>query len=355
MAVNRKPLRVGIAGCGMVAQNWHIPAFAAEKRIIIAAVCDLNDELASSIAAKYKINHWYSDVPEMLGKEQLDILDICLPHSQHAAVAIQGIEAGCHILVEKPIAGNCAEAEAMINASKRHGRKVCVIHNRLFHPVVMKAVSMEENGRLGKFISLDIRDALRYDHPKLIDANHWCHKLPAGIFSEFLPHSLYIARKFIGNFQQIEVFLKKMRPESWLKADEARILIAGERGMANITASCNSPKNANTLDIFGTARQLHVDVYNGLLISEGTGGESRALRALGNLSKAYQYAMGTASTAMNALLGKYSVGHSVLVKQFVQSIINDTASPVPPEEAIELLKNLERVENEIKKAISALS
>jgi len=350
--MSRDLLNVGIAGCGMVAQTWHIPGFLADKNIRIAAVCDMNDELAATVARKYGIKHHYSNLADMIENEQLDIIDICIPQRQHAAFALQGLQAGCHILVEKPMATNCTEADEMIKASERHRRKICVVHNRLFHPVVMKALSMLRNGAIGTIAGVEIRDALRQDHPKLTDGNHWCHKLPAGVFSEFLPHPVYLAERFVSAFEQIEVFTMKTRPESWLKADEVRVMIKGKRGLATILASCNSLRNTNTINISGTKKQLHVDVYNSLLVTESTRNESKPWRALDNINQGWQYATNTISAAANTILGNYHVGHAVIIRQFVQSILNDTDSPVPPQEGKELIKNLEIIENKIRHSLN---
>ena len=345
--MSRDVLQVGIAGCGMVAQQWHIPGFLAGKNTRIAAVCDMNDELAATVARKYGIKHHYSNLADMIENERLNILDICVPHGQHAALSIQGLQAGCHILVEKPLATNCTEADEMIKASEYYRRKICVIHNRLFHPVVMKALSMIKNGGIGTIIGVEIRDALRQDHQKLTDGNHWCHKLPAGMFSEFLPHTVYLAERLVGDFEQIELLTMKTRPESWLRADEVRVIIKGEKGLATILASCNSLRNTNTIDISGTMKQLHVDVYNSLLITESTRTESRPCRALSNINQGWQYATSTISAVANTILGNYQVGHAVLIRQFVQSILNDTDSPVPLQEGKKLIKNLEIIENKL--------
>jgi predicted dehydrogenase len=346
--MRKSTLKIGIVGCGKAAERWHIPAYLSDKNSTISAVCDTNYALASSVARKYGINRFYSSVPDMLNKEHLDILDICVPQSQHAALAIEGIKAGCHVLVEKPIAVNSAEVDDMIEASERYGRKICVTHNRLFHPVVTRALALVNNGTIGTFKGIEIRDCLRSDHESLIDERHWTHRLPAGVFSEFLPHSVYIAYKFIGSFEQIEVCARKTRPASWLVADEVRILIGGKQGIAVIVASCNFPKNTNTLDMSGSLKRLHVDVYRSLLISKGTGKEGRIWGAIDNLDEACQHVTCTVAAAANTLAGRYEVGHRVLIKQFIQSILNNTESPVPPEEGRLQLIEIGKIERKIK-------
>jgi len=345
--MSRDVLRVGIVGCGMAAQRWHIPAFLTEKNSTIVAVCDIDDRLASSVARKYRIERHYSKFADMVECEQLDILDICVPQRQHATLSIQGLEAGCHILVEKPLAVNCTEADEMIKASERYRRKICVVHNRLFHPVVMKALSMVNDGAIGAFTGIEIRDGMRKDNEKITNCSHWCHKLPAGVISEFLPHSVYLAERFVGTFEKIEVFAMKTRRENRLLVDEVRVMVKGKQGIATIAASCNAPRSTNTINISGTGRQLYIDVYNSLLITHSMRNESRPWRALDNINHAYQYVKCTVSATSNILLGNYHVGHVGLVRQFVQSILNDTNSPVSAQEGKDLVKNLDIIENKI--------
>ncbi len=346
--MNRDKLRVGITGCGFVAQQWHIPGFLADKNTKLVAICDMSEKLAETVARKFGIGHHYSNLADMLENEHLDILDICVPHEQHAILSIQGLKAGCHILVEKPLAANCTEADEMIKTSDHYQRKICVVHNRLFHPVVMKALSMVHNSGIGTITGVEIRDGLRQDHNKLTDSSHWCHKLPAGVFSEFLPHPVYVAQRFVGTFEHIEVLTMKTRPESWLKADEVRVMIKGEKGLATISASCNFTRNTNTIDIFGTEKHLHVDVYNSLLIAEGMRNESKPFRALGNIHQGWQYMTSTALAGFNTLLGTYQVGHASLIREFIQSILNNTDSPVSAQEGKELIKNLAIIEKKVR-------
>ena len=113
-------LKVAIVGCGAVAEKRHIPGFARLKQnVTIQAVCDKNKELASKVAAQYGITNVYTTQTEMLAKENLDIIDVCTPPQIHAPIAIEALEHGCHVLMEKPMALSAADCDSMIEAAKK--------------------------------------------------------------------------------------------------------------------------------------------------------------------------------------------------------------------------------------------
>ena len=100
-----KKVKVGIVGCGLVTKNRHIPSYRRLKKDVdLCAVCDMNETLAKETAKEYSIAKAYPDVSEMLFAESLDIIDICAPPQVHAPVAVEAIEEGCNVIMEKPMA-----------------------------------------------------------------------------------------------------------------------------------------------------------------------------------------------------------------------------------------------------------
>ena len=83
-----KPLRVGIVGCGQIAQEQHIPYLGKIKGAEIVAICDRNEGLARRVSARFHISNYYTDFSEMLDKEKLDMVDICTTPQTHPALSI---------------------------------------------------------------------------------------------------------------------------------------------------------------------------------------------------------------------------------------------------------------------------
>src|SRR4030042_206900 len=99
-----RPLRVGIVGCGFIAQTQHIPSLLKIKDVEIAAICDMNEDLAKRVAERFHIDRYYTDFSEMLERERVKMVDICTSPQTHVALSLQAMKGGCHVLMEKPIA-----------------------------------------------------------------------------------------------------------------------------------------------------------------------------------------------------------------------------------------------------------
>ncbi len=141
----KETLRVGIVGCGGVAQH-HISALLKNKHARLVSVCDANEDLARQMALRFKINNYYHDLSELLLKEQVDVVHITTPPRTHAALSMQAIESGCHVLVEKPMFLNLNEADMAIEAARSNKVMLCAVHNFLFQPVASRARSIVEEG-----------------------------------------------------------------------------------------------------------------------------------------------------------------------------------------------------------------
>ena len=130
-AAKAPKLQAGVIGAGWVAGARHIPALKRDGRVHIAAVYDKDPMRARDVADKFGISCrppiWATCLP-------LDnFVSICTPPATHASLAIRALEAGRHVLVEKPMAMDVAEAESMIAAAESAGRVLCVSHNLLYY------------------------------------------------------------------------------------------------------------------------------------------------------------------------------------------------------------------------------
>ncbi len=116
-------LRVGVIGAGSIASGVHIPNYKRhEDRVELAAVADVNRAKAEACAARFGISGVYDSYEAMLREAQLDAVSICTPNKFHASAAIAALEAGCHVLCEKPPAMSYEEALRMEQAAQRCNR-----------------------------------------------------------------------------------------------------------------------------------------------------------------------------------------------------------------------------------------
>ena len=126
-------LRVGVVGCGTVAQIMWLPNLRQlDDQFELKAICDLSPGLTESLGEYYNVSRRFQDYRDLV-REDLDAVVVLTPGS-HAAPAIAALEAGKHVIVEKPMCFTLREADAMIAASKRSGRRLMVAYMKRYDP-----------------------------------------------------------------------------------------------------------------------------------------------------------------------------------------------------------------------------
>ncbi|PYG84991.1 putative dehydrogenase [Ruminiclostridium sufflavum DSM 19573] len=146
-------MRYALIGCGRISPN-HITA-AVENNLEIIALCDIEQKNIDNLISKFNINkqiHKYTDYNEMLSKEKPELAAIATESGKHAKIALACIEAGCNIIIEKPMALSLADADAIIEKSEKMGVRVCVCFQNRFNKSIQKIREAIERGRFGKLL-----------------------------------------------------------------------------------------------------------------------------------------------------------------------------------------------------------
>ena len=146
-------LNVAVIGAGAMGRS-HARVYSSMPNARLVAVCDINKEMAESIASQYNTGH-YTSYKEMLKKEKIDAVSVCVPTKLHKEVAIDVIRNKVNVLVEKPIAAAIQEAEEIIKESDKNKVKLMVGHIERFNPVVAELKKRIENNELGKIYQVN--------------------------------------------------------------------------------------------------------------------------------------------------------------------------------------------------------
>ncbi len=151
MEKQMKKIRVGIVGLGNIADEKHIPNLLKLDNAVITCVFDLNLERAKAVVEKFGLHDSkiFTSYEDILNYEEVDALHILTPNATHKDMTIKALDGGKHVLVEKPMAMNAKEAEEMIEASKRNGKKLSVSMQNRFRPDSLYAKKMIEDGAVG--------------------------------------------------------------------------------------------------------------------------------------------------------------------------------------------------------------
>lgn len=154
-------LRVGIIGAGEIAKDRHIPALLALKdKVIITAICDVNQAKAEKVARKFAIPHFFKEYEDMFSTMALEAVVICTPNKFHADITIAALKAGAHVLCEKPMAMNRLEGQKMINAAKKADKLLSVGYHYRYTDAARMAKAAISEQKIGDPLVTRIR-ALR--------------------------------------------------------------------------------------------------------------------------------------------------------------------------------------------------
>ena len=146
--MNRKPLNWGLLSTARINRSL-IPALRASKRNHLLAVASRSQESADAYAGKWKIPRGYGSYADLLADPEIDVVYNSLPNHLHAEWTIKAVEAGKHVLCEKPIALSVEEVDAISDAAKTHGRVVTEAFMYRHHPQTLKVQGIVNSGSLG--------------------------------------------------------------------------------------------------------------------------------------------------------------------------------------------------------------
>ena len=129
-----KKLKVGIIGCGGIANGKHMPSLKQLPDVEMVAFCDIIIERAEEAKAKYgtadaKV---YENYKELLEDKTIDVVHVCTPNRAHSFITVDALEAGKHVMCEKPMAINSVEAKKMLDAAERTGKKLTIGYQNRF-------------------------------------------------------------------------------------------------------------------------------------------------------------------------------------------------------------------------------
>jgi predicted dehydrogenase len=160
-----KAVRTAILGTGFMGRV-HLEAVRRVESVEAAAIAGRNVEAARQLGAGFSISAIATDYREILRDPEIDAVHICTPNAQHFPMAKDAIEAGKHVLCEKPLATSVEEGEELVSLAAKKGVRNCVCHNLRYYPMVQQMRRMREAGDLGEILVVQgtySQDWLLYD------------------------------------------------------------------------------------------------------------------------------------------------------------------------------------------------
>lgn len=208
--MNQRPVRIGVIGCGKIATYRHLPSYKAMPEAEIVALCDVSREAVEKAGEKFGVEHRYTDYNQLLARGDIDAVDVCTPNHVRLAPVLAACEAGKHVLVQKPMALNIAEATSMIEAAKRGGVKLGTIYLRRFSPHYHLIKRLMDAGLVGRVTAM--RERTGHNGGLRLAEGSWRRSFEslAGGWSLLGVHSVDVFRWFAGPVKRIAAIGKTL-------------------------------------------------------------------------------------------------------------------------------------------------
>jgi predicted dehydrogenase/nucleoside-diphosphate-sugar epimerase len=195
--------RIAIIGCGAVTEKKHLPALAASTRVKVTALMDLDAARVDRLADQFDVPVRARAVADLAS--HADIALVAVPHHLHARVGVEAMAAGLHAFIEKPLATTMADAALLLDAGRRHDRRIGVGLVRRQYASFKLAASVLGSGMLGAIQSFDFREGGVYNWPVATDTT-FRRKTAGGVLFDTGAHTLDMLLAWLGDFDHVEYY-----------------------------------------------------------------------------------------------------------------------------------------------------
>jgi predicted dehydrogenase len=194
-------LRVGIVGASNIAPTTIVEPARKRNDVVVTAVASRNPERAAKFAEKHGIAHAALGYADLFAREDVDIVYVGLPPSEHAAVSIAALNAGKAVLCEKVFAMDVGEARDMVAAAEKVRRPLIEAILYRFHPMIVRAIDIVATGQLGVIRKADV--TAKATLPKIPNGIGWNPSLGGGALLEFGCFPVHLLRSILGKEPEV--------------------------------------------------------------------------------------------------------------------------------------------------------
>ncbi|HZO88034.1 MAG TPA: Gfo/Idh/MocA family oxidoreductase [Chthonomonadaceae bacterium] len=345
-----KTVRIGIVGCGGIANGKHMPSLSKLDNVELVAFCDIIPERAQKAAKEYGKENAkvYTDYRKLLEDKTIDVVHVCTPNDSHAEITIAALEAGKHVMSEKPMAKTAADARRMVEAAKRTGKKLTVGYNNRFRPDSQYLHQVCRRGDLGEIYFAKAHAIRRRAVPTwgvFLDEE----KQGGGPLIDIGTHALDLTLWMMNNYEPRMVVgtayhklsQRKNAANAWGPWDPKKFTVEdsafGFIVMKNgATIVLESSWALNTLQVGEAMCTLcgtegGADMLNGLRIN----GE--------NLSRLYETKIDLSAGGVAFYAGKSESDSDMEARLWIDAIVNDKQPVTLPEQACVVSEILEAI------------
>lgn len=327
-------VKAALIGTGRIAHE-HLSCLKQLPGVEIVAVCDRFAAVAEMTADRFGIPAWFSDHRRMLETARPDIVHITTPVTSHFSLALDALDAGCHVFVEKPITADYKEFLVLKARAQQYRRVLIEDHNFVFNEPIQRILALVRSGEFGGVEHIDVfyTASILEAWSPFADPNlsHPALTLPGGPISDFLPHLCSLAYKFVGPHLKVYTLWQKRATESPFPSDEFRALVEAEYGTACLGFSAHSQPNSIWVRVYGTKMQAEANLMEPRWNVDRVRPIHPGLQPVRNqLQEAWDIAKSAARSFRHRLEGKplSNQGMWELLRRTYESIQSGSEAPV---------------------------
>lgn len=265
-ASRAEPLRLGIVGCGFVAEQRHLPTLRRLPEIQVEALADVDLERCRRVAARFGVPKSYASARELLDHGRVEAVAVCTPASAHAEPALAALDAGKHVFVEKPLALTLEDAGTLVERAETSSGVTMVGFNLRWHRLVRQARELLREGRIGRVTAIATRYTDERIQQRALPAWRYRRELGGGALIEKVIHHFDLWRFLLGD-EVDEVFAVGVDG----RGEDQVTMVTGRMRRGALAHACGSDLTAasNEVRVDGEEGALHLDLYrfDGLALS----------------------------------------------------------------------------------------
>lgn len=339
--------RVGVLGAGYISE-FHLRALRRVPNVQIVGIADLDVARARHLAERFSI----PVAPSLaaLTEAGAEVIHVLTPPSSHAPLALEAVERGCHVLVEKPLATSPEDCDRLAAAADAAGRTVGVVHSYLRDPFMMRALEAVRGGEIGDLVTVDYLRSSTYP-PYRGGPLPPPYREGGYPFRDMGVHALYLMEAFLGPIDDVHAQFRSQHAHSRggdpnLLFDEWQALVRCRRGTGHVQLSWNVKPPQHVLIAQGTRGVLRADLFTMFVALRKTTRFPAAIeRVTGALGEGTQICTQVPWNVGRFLSGRVRRYHGLqaLVAEFYENLAAGRPAPFTPQDARPIIAWVERV------------
>jgi predicted dehydrogenase len=265
------PLSSAVIGTGVISER-HLGFLRDTESARLVAVCDLSNAAVRYAGARFGADAVFTDHRRMLDEARPDVVHVLTPPQAHAELAAECLEAGAHVIVEKPITLSHAEFQSLWKVAERVNKRLVESQNYRFNPPALALDQIVREGRIGEVRDVDVRMqlAVRAEGGRFADRNfpHPSHRIPAGIIHEFVSHLAYLALQHLPSFDRVAAAWSNhgaVSQDDVFTFDDLDALVIGGPVHAHLRFSAHAQPDCFALSIRGSEGVAETDFFHPFL------------------------------------------------------------------------------------------